>query len=156
MNIRLFAMDVDGTLTDGKIYMGASGEVMKAFNIKDGQGLVTLRRSGVITAIITARRSEIVTRRAEELGIEEVLQGVGDKASALGELCEKYGLRPEESAFMGDDVGDLPALRFAGAALCPADAVPEVRRISLLVTPSRGGEGAVRDAAEWILERNGE
>lgn len=154
MRIRLLAMDVDGTLTDGCIYMGPDGEAMKAFNVKDGQGIAMLRSAGVKTAIITARTSRIVERRAEELHIDEVCQGVSDKRDTLAALCEKYGIDRSETAYIGDDVGDLPALSFAGEALCPADAVPEVRLASGHVMPSCGGKGAVRDAAEWILREN--
>lgn len=154
MRIRLFAMDVDGTLTDGKIYMGPDGEAMKAFNAKDGQGLALLRESGVVTAIITARHSAIVERRAAELKIDEICQGISDKREVLAGLCEKYGCTPEETAYIGDDLGDLPALSFAGISMCPADAVPEVHLAVNYVMPSRGGEGAVRDAADWIRKEN--
>lgn len=151
MGVRLLAMDVDGTMTDGKIYIGQTGEMMKAFHVKDGQGIALLRGSGVVTAIITARQSEIVRRRADELHIDEVCQGVSDKQSVLCALCEKYGISPEETAYIGDDLGDLSALNYAGVAMCPSDAVPAVRQAADLVLPSRGGEGAIRDAAEWIL-----
>lgn len=151
MRIRLLAMDVDGTMTDGKIYIGQNGELMKAFNVKDGQGIALLRESGVITAIITARQSDIVKRRAEELHIDEVCQGIRDKASVLRTLCEKYGISPDEIAYIGDDIGDLPALAFAGVSMCPADAVAAVKREADIVLPSKGGEGAIRDAAERIL-----
>lgn len=151
MRIRLFAMDVDGTMTDGKIYIGQAGEAMKAFHVKDGQGIALLRGKGVVTAIITARQSEIVRRRADELQINEVCQGVQDKEGALRALCERYEIAPEETAYIGDDIGDLPALAFAGVSMCPADAVQAVRQAVNVVLPSKGGEGAVRDAAEWIL-----
>lgn len=151
MGVRLLAMDVDGTMTDGKIYIGQAGEIMKAFHVKDGQGIALLRGSGVVTAIITARQSEIVRLRADELHIDEVCQGVSDKQSVLRALCEKYGISPEETAYIGDDLGDLPALNYAGVGMCPSDAAPAVRRAADLVLPSRGGEGAIRDAAEWIL-----
>ena len=155
MRIRLFAMDVDGTMTDGKIYIGPAGEAMKAFHVKDGQGIALLRKDGVITAIITARDSEIVNNRAKELAIDEVLQNVKDKRDALSFLCEKYGILPEETAYIGDDIGDLEAMSFAGTAMCPSDAVPAVLDAAAEhVMPSRGGEGAVRDAAEWIIKYN--
>ena len=151
MYIRLFAMDVDGTMTDGKIYMGPAGEVMKAFHVKDGQGIALLHSKGVITAILTARQSEIVRRRAQELHIDEVCQSVLNKGQALQALCEKYGISPEETAYTGDDTGDLSALAFAGVSMCPSDAVPAVKQAVNVVLPSKGGDGAVRDAAEWIL-----
>ena len=151
-DIRLFAMDVDGTLTDGKIYMGAAGELMKAFNIKDGQGIRLLQQAGIVVAIITARRSEIVENRAKELDIVEVYQSEGDKVKALRALCEKYGLTPAQTAFIGDDLGDLPALRFCGVGFCPSDAAKEVCETAHVLA-TRGGEGAVREAAELLLER---
>ena len=153
--IKLLAMDVDGTLTDGKIYIGRDGEVMKAFSVRDGQGLSMLRKQGVILAIITGRQSDIVARRAEELKIDRVYQGAADKLETLKALCGECGVAPEETAYIGDDLPDLPALEYAGTGMCPADAVPEVRRAARLILPSRGGEGAVRDAAEWILKENG-
>ena len=151
-HIRMLALDVDGTMTDGKIYIGNTGELMKAFHVKDGQGIAMLRQSGILTAIITARRSEIVERRAEELKFDEVLQGVSDKASALKDLCEKYAFLPEEVAYMGDDLGDLPAMLFSGVSFCPSDAVPAVRNQADVVTLAAGGNGAVREAAELILK----
>lgn len=151
MCIKLLAMDVDGTMTDGKIYIGCSGELVKAFQVKDGQGIALLRNAGILTAVITARESEIVRRRAEELHIDEVWQGVSDKQAILRQLCEKYGLEAGESAYIGDDIGDLPALNFVGLSFCPADAVPEVRKAVKVILPSKGGNGAIRDAAEWIL-----
>ena len=155
MKIKLFAMDVDGTLTDGRLYYGPDGECMKAFHVKDGQGIVNLKAEGVITAIITARYSKIVEQRSGELGVDEVLQSVKDKRSALQVLCEKYRFSPEETAYIGDDIGDLPALSFAGTAMVPADAVPAVLNApGVHVMSSRGGEGAVREAAEWIINHN--
>lgn len=154
MAIKLFAMDVDGTMTDGKIYIGQNGEIMKAFNVKDGQGLSLLHKSGVITAIITARQSEIVEHRARELGISEVCQGISDKSVVLEQLCEKHGFTSEECAYIGDDIGDLPAMKYAGVSMCPVDAISAVRERADLIMPSKGGEGAIRDAAEWILAKN--
>lgn len=154
MKIKLFAMDVDGTMTDGKIYIGQNGEIMKAFNVKDGQGIGLLRKSGVITAIITARRSNIVEERAKELGIDEVCQEISDKKLVLSDLCRKYQIFQEETAYIGDDIGDISVMEFAGIGMCPADAVPAVKLTADLVMPSKGGEGAIRDAAEWILSNN--
>lgn len=147
-------MDVDGTMTDGKIYIGQCGEMMKAFNVKDGQGLGLLRKSGVITAIITARRSNIVEERAKELCMDEVCQGISDKKLVLEELCRKYQINQEETAYIGDDIGDISAMEFAGIGMCPADAMPSVKRTADFILPSKGGEGAIRDAAEWILSNN--
>ena len=154
MHIKLLAMDVDGTMTDGKIYIGQYGEIMKAFNVKDGYGLSMLRKENIITAIITARHSKIVEERAKELSIDEVCQGVKDKDTVLAELCKKYQISLDEVAYIGDDIGDIPAMRIAGVSMCPADAVAEVKITAHMTMPSRGGEGAIRDAAEWILSYN--
>ena len=147
MGIRLFVMDVDGTLTDGKIYIGRDGEIMKAFHVRDGQGLAMLRQRGIITAIITGRRSEIVERRAAELKIDRVFQGAGDKLTVLKALCADLGVSPAETAYIGDDLPDLPAMACAGVGMCPADAAAEVRMAAKLILPSRGGEGAVRNGS---------
>ena len=151
MSIKLLAMDVDGTMTDGKIYIGPSGEAMKAFNVKDGQGISMLHKAGIMTAIITARESAIVAYRAKELGIREVHQGKGDKLEVIREIAGRLNLSPAEIAYIGDDVTDIPALRFAGRSFCPADSVPEVKQVAGTILPSEGGEGAVRDAAEILL-----
>lgn len=154
MKIKLLAMDVDGTMTDGKIYIGANGEAMKAFSVKDGYGIAELRKSGVKTAIITARNSEIVERRAIELSIDKVLQGVKDKKNALEMLAKEYGLEKAEIAYIGDDIPDIPAMEYAGLVFCPKDASPEIKIISNIITASEGGKGAIRDAAEYILKNN--
>lgn len=156
MIIKLIAMDVDGTLTDGKIYIGAKGEVMKAFNVKDGQGISMLRKAGVLTAIITARQSEIVDARAAELHIDDVCQKVLDKKEAIYGLGQKYGINPEEMVYIGDDIPDISAMECVGVSMCPADAVAKVKKAADYIMPSNGGEGAVRDAAEWILRNNEE
>lgn len=154
MKIKLFAMDVDGTMTDGKIYIGGQGEMMKAFNVKDGMGIKLLRDSGVMPAIITARQSDIVAARAKELGITEVYQGKGEKAEVLKGICDKHGFSPDSVVFVGDDLPDLPAMEYAAYSLCPCDAVKRVREAATQVMPSAGGNGAIRDAAEWVLEFN--
>lgn len=151
MRIKLFAMDVDGTMTDGKLYIGPQGEVMKAFHVQDGGAIHLLRERGIITAILTARRSAIVENRARELSIDEVIQGKAEKAEALAHLCEKYCVEKENVAYIGDDIGDLEAMAFAGVSMCPHDAVPAVREAADVVLTSRGGNGAIREATEWIL-----
>ena len=151
--VRIFAMDVDGTLTDGKIYMGDHGETMKAFNVKDGQGIISLERTGVITAIITVRNTKIVQNRAQELGIKEVYQNQADKVAALKELCKKHGVSPREVAYIGDDIGDLQAIRFCGLSFCPADAAEAVKREVTHILSKNGGDGAVREAAELLLRQ---
>ena len=149
--IKLFIMDVDGTLTDGKIYIGPQGEVFKAFNTKDGLGIKLLKDKGIIPVIITGRNSEIVVARAEELGIEEIYQGVEDKLDIYQHLVEKYKLSDEEVAFIGDDLNDLPLLNKVGLSFCVADAMEAVREKVDYVTELKGGEGAVREAIDLIL-----
>ena len=122
--IRLVAMDVDGTLTDGKIYVGPQGEVMKAFHVRDGYRLAQCPQRGIITAIITGRASEIVTYRSRELHISEVYQGVGDKRPVLDELMERYQCAPEEVLYIGDDCNDLTCMEVCGISACPSDATP--------------------------------
>lgn len=150
--IKILAMDVDGTLTDGKIYMGAEGELCKAFHIKDGLGIVKLKKQGIIPVIITGRVSQIVANRAKELGIEEVYQGVEDKGAVLKELVDKYGITLDKTAYIGDDCNDLGVMEIAGITFAPADAVREVREYVDVTVESRGGEGAVRDVVEYLLK----
>lgn len=150
--IRLVAMDVDGTLTDGKIYMGPQGELMKAFHVRDGYRLAQCQRHGIITAIITGRGSEIVARRSQELHISEVYQGVTDKRPALEALAERYGCTPEEVLYIGDDCNDLACMAFSGISACPADADARVRRQADYVCAAKGGEGAVREVLDLLFE----
>ena len=153
---RLLALDVDGVLTDGRIYYGDSGDELKAFNIKDGLGIKLLRDSGVKVAIITGRESEIVARRARELGIEDVVQGREDKRQALAELCQRHKLSIEECAYMGDDLPDLSAIAAAGLGMTVADGSATVREAADWVSNANGGCGAVREACEFILSARGE
>ncbi len=155
-DIRLLALDVDGVLTDGRIYYGNQGEELKAFNIKDGLGVKLLQRAGIKVAIITGRQSEIVARRARELGIEDVVQGREDKLTALGELCERAGLTLADCAYMGDDLPDLGAITAAGLGLTVADATRAVAAAANWQSSLPGGCGAVREACEFILEARGE
>lgn len=151
MKIKLFVMDVDGTLTDGKIYMGENGEVMKAFNVKDGYAIAhMLPEMGIIPVIITGRKSKIVENRAKELGITELYQGVGDKLAQLKIVAEKYNAAPEEIAYIGDDLNDLECIEFCGVTACPVDAVEKVKKTVNLVCNKKAGEGAVRDFIENI------
>lgn len=149
--VKLFIMDVDGTLTDGKIYIGPQGEVFKAFNTKDGLGIKRLREKGIIPVIITGRSSEIVVARAKELGIDEIYQGIKDKLEVYRHLVDKYKVNDEEVAFIGDDLNDLPLLNKVGLSFGVADAVEAVRAAVDYVTKQKGGEGAVREAIDLIL-----
>lgn len=149
--LRLMAFDVDGTLTDGGIYIGAEGELFKRFSVHDGLGLVWLREAGIELALITGRRSEIVARRAQELGIPTVLQGIADKATALRQWCDQRGLPLEACGFMGDDWPDLPALQIAGFAATVPLAPQALRDVAHWQSNREAGAGAVRELAEFVL-----
>lgn len=154
-NIKYLIMDVDGTLTDGKIYMGRDGEVCKAFNIKDGCGIHDmLPSSGIVPMIITGRKSSILLRRCEEIGIKEVHQGIVKKIEKLNEMIEDFAA----VSYIGDDINDLPcmkAVKEAGGLVgCPRDAAEKVIEISDFVAKHDGGDGAVRDFIEWLVQGN--
>mgnify|MGYP000274863270 CR=1 FL=1 len=158
--IKMFVMDVDGTLTDGKIYIGNYGECMKAFNVKDGYAVHTiLKKYGIEPIIITGRNSEIVTRRSSELGVNYLWQGVTDKCQELMKqmhIIDK-NLKCSDIAYIGDDVNDLEAMHMlkkkGGLIGCPSDAVDQVKQCAHFICKKRGGEGAVREFIEWIIER---
>ena len=150
--VKLLALDVDGVLTDGTIYIGTQGELCKGFNAKDGMGISCALRNGLNVAIITGRTSEIIRQRAKELGITQVLEGVHDKRSALLKLTAELGLQPEEVAYIGDDLNDLPAFSVAAVAFAPADAADEVCDAADIILVHAGGRGAVREAIEMILQ----
>lgn len=153
--VRLVGLDIDGTLTDGRLWIGASGEQFKAFHVQDGLGLRLLRDQGLHVVWITARRSAIVAARAAELGITEVIQGCRAKRDALVERCGAHGLTLDQAAFMGDDLPDLPALLACGLATAPANAHAEVARRVHWQAQSAGGEGAVRELCDGILHAQG-
>lgn len=154
--VRLVALDVDGTLTDGRIHIGPEGEAMKSFSVRDGFGLTLLREAGLKLAIITARESSIVRRRAAELSIGDVVQGARDKAHALAALCAAHELELSQCAFVGDDWPDLPAMAIAGLAAAVGDADAEVRRRAHWVASVGGGRGAVREFAQFLLLARGQ
>lgn len=153
--IKLLLLDVDGVLTDGKLYYGNAGEELKAFNIQDGLGIKLLQRQGIRVGIITGRKSELVARRAAELGIDPLIQGREDKLNALDEVLADLGIAREEVAFMGDDLPDLPVIRRVGFGITPANGNAEVAKAAHLQTKLRGGDGAVREAAEFLLRAQG-
>lgn len=154
-DIRLLALDVDGVLTDGRLWFGNSGEEMKAFHIQDGLGIKLLQNSGVAVALITGRRSALVERRAAELGIRHVIQGREDKLQALQALCAELQLELAEAAYMGDDLPDLAAIRAAGLGITVADGHDLVAQHADFRTARAGGSGAVREACEMILRAQG-
>lgn len=154
--IRLFATDVDGVLTDAGMYYSESGEELKKFNTRDGMGIKLLQKAGIITAIVTQERTKLVARRGEKLAIPEVHQGVMDKRSLVQELASRYGLSMAQVAYIGDDVNDLEALKAVGFSATPADGMPQVAAAVDYVCRRRGGEGAVREVIEMILAARGE
>lgn len=154
MKIKMLVMDVDGTLTDGKIYMSASGEAFKAFNIKDGYTIYTLDKLGVIPVIITGRESQIVARRAEELKITECHQGVGDKLAKLREVAAKYGISMDEIAYIGDDYNDVACMEACGFTGCPLDAEEDIKPKVDYVCQTKSGDGALREFVKQIQKRS--
>lgn len=153
MEIKLLVMDVDGTLTDGKINMGPNGEVFKSFDIKDGYAInEILPAHGIIPAIITGRVSSIVENRARELHVDELYQGKHDKLDTLLELMQKYRCSRENVAYIGDDILDLVCMNECGVVGCPADACRQVKEIAHYVCSNNGGNGAVREFIEFIVE----
>jgi 3-deoxy-D-manno-octulosonate 8-phosphate phosphatase (KDO 8-P phosphatase) len=154
-NVRLMAFDVDGVLTDGTLYVAAGGEEFKAFNILDGHGLRMLRASGVQLAILSGRESAAVLRRAQELGIEHVHQGVAEKLPAFEALCNRCGVKADQCGFVGDDYPDLPVLLRCGFAASVPGAPEAVRSRVHYVTRAGGGRGAVRELCEFVLDAQG-
>lgn len=153
--IALFACDVDGVMTDGGLYFDDVGHHFRRFDIKDGMGMILLRKAGVHLALISGASSDAMRARAASLGVQEVHLGIGDKGACLRALAQKLGLPLERVLYMGDDVIDLPALRIAGVACAPRDAIEEVRQCAHYVTSAPGGRGAVREVCELILAGRG-
>ena len=152
--IRLACFDVDGTLTDGRLMFDSQGRELKAFHVRDGQGLVLLKRAGIAVALVTARASTIAERRAAELGIEAFTQ-VGDKLGCVQGIADRLGIGLEAVAFMGDDLADLPVLQAAGLAVAPSDAHAWVRERVHWRTVACGGNGAARELCDLLLAAQG-
>lgn len=153
--IKLALFDVDGVLTDGSLYLTDSGEEIKAFNSRDGHGMKMLVRAGVETGIITGRTSKLVEMRAHNIEVKHLHQGAIDKLPVYEQLIAALGLAPEETAFIGDDVVDLPIMLRAGLAVATADAHPLVTEHAHWVTPSAGGRGAGREFCEMLMHAHG-
>ena len=153
--IRLVVFDVDGVLTDGSLYLGDDGQEYKAFNSKDGLGMKLLQSTGVEIGIITARTSRVVALRMESLGIRHLYQGRQDKLPAFEELLEKLDLTPEQAAYVGDDLLDLPIMSRVGLAVTVADAHREVAARAHWQTTTRGGRGAAREVCELLMQAQG-
>lgn len=150
--IKILFLDVDGTLTDGQIYMGNNGEVFKSFHAHDAQGLRKLPKIGIETVIITGRESNIVNIRAKEMNITEVYQNVLDKPSLVNEILKKKKIKKNEAAYIGDDENDLEAMLLCGNRACPKDATKRIKEISNFISEYDGGDGAVREYCEYIID----
>jgi len=152
--IRLVCFDVDGTLTDGRLFFDSDGREVKAFHVLDGQGLALLKQVGIAVVFVTARTSSIVDRRAAELGVE-AHQGIKDKFACVGAIVSRAGIAAEQLAYMGDDLGDLAPMATAGLAVAPANAHAWVRERVHWRTTARGGEGAARELCDLLLAAQG-
>jgi 3-deoxy-D-manno-octulosonate 8-phosphate phosphatase (KDO 8-P phosphatase) len=149
--VRVLVLDVDGVLTDGRLYFGPRGEALKVFHVRDGAGLKQLAATGVKVAVISGRRSPMTRLRCRELGIRHLMQGVADKAAALRRLCARLRIDPAECACIGDDTPDIAMMRLAGLAFAVADAHPQARQAAQVVTAQPGGFGAVREVCDHLL-----
>lgn len=151
-DIRLLAMDVDGVLTASEITYLSNGEEIKSYNVKDGHGLFMARSAGILTAIITGRQSPINERRAKELQIHYLFQGIKLKLPVLEQIMEEHQLTLSQVAYIGDDLPDLPILEVVGLACCPQDAVEEIKAVSHFVSRKEGGRGAVRELTDLLMK----
>lgn len=153
--VKVLILDVDGVLTDGRIIISDDGQETKCFHVRDGHGLKMIKRAGIDVMFLTGRKSRVVEHRARELGVDKVYQGALDKLAIFNEILAAGGLGPEQTAYMGDDIVDLPVLRRAGFSVTVCDAHSEVLRTVDLVTQNPGGRGAVREVCEMILKAQG-
>ena len=160
MKIRLFLTDVDGCLTDGGMYYSANGDEMKKFCVYDGMGMVQLRKAGVPCGILTSETTDIVVRRANKLKLDYLCMGVGahnvrSKLEAAQEICAELNIDLKDVCYVGDDINDLDLLRKVGLPVCPKSALPVVKSMpGIRVLEHNGGEGAIREICDWIIENN--
>lgn len=154
--LRMVLLDVDGVLTDGGIILTDKGDEAKRFDSQDGMGINLARSVGIKVGIVTSRNSDLVLRRAGELSIDEVFQGIQRKTEVLDSLLEKYSITRTEVAYIGDDIQDIPIMHFIGIPIAVQNAVKAVKETSIYVTEARGGHGAVREAVEWLLDLRNE
>lgn len=154
-NIKLVIFDVDGVLTDGRLYFGANGEELKVFYVHDGLGIKLLQKNSITAAIISSRQSEIVTKRLQDLGIKYIYQGEENKQKPFQELLDQLNLQREQVAYVGDDLPDLALIQQVGFGICVANAHPLLKKYALWQTEAKGGEGAVREVCELILQAQG-
>jgi 3-deoxy-D-manno-octulosonate 8-phosphate phosphatase (KDO 8-P phosphatase) len=153
--IRLLVLDVDGVMTDGKIIMNDMGREIKNFDVKDGHGIKILMRCGIDVILLTGRRSAVVEHRAKDIGIEEVYQGIFNKLEKFEEILQNKSLNYESIAFVGDDIVDIPLLKRVGFSVAVADATEDVKKCVDYITKKAGGDGAVREVCELILQAQG-
>ncbi len=153
--IKLLLFDVDGVLTDGSIIVNGDGSESKQFNIRDGAAIVWAQRAGLLVGLLSARLADATSVRANQLGINIVVQGAGDKLAGYQQILAEHGLTDEQVGYMGDDLQDLPVLRRAGFSAAPADAAPEVRAAVHWISASGGGRGAARECIEHLLRAQG-
>jgi 3-deoxy-D-manno-octulosonate 8-phosphate phosphatase (KDO 8-P phosphatase) len=154
--LKLVLSDVDGVMTDGSVLLLPDGGEAKSFHVRDGLGVVLAQRAGLLTGIVSGRASQSVARRAAELRMAIVRQGVADKRAALAEILEEQGLQPQQLAYIGDDVNDLAVMQEVGLSAAPADAPFEVRARAFMVTDAGGGQGCLREFLEAILRARGD
>lgn len=150
-DVSALVFDIDGVLTNGDIIASDSGEFLRTFNIKDGYALQLAVKRGLVVAVISGGRGQAMQHRFEGLGIQEVFLGVSDKVQVLNALLSRYGISPEHVLYMGDDIPDLKVMQLVGLPVCPADAVPEIKAVSVYVSPNHGGRMAARDVIEKVL-----
>ena len=153
--IKLLILDVDGVMTDGGIIMDSEGRELKKFNVRDGHGIKILQRYGINVAILTGRQSKVVEYRAKDLEIKDVYQGALNKKEVFEKILKKHKLKARETAFMGDDIVDIPVLKRVGFSAAVADAMDVVKKPVDYITKNRGGKGAVREVCEMILKAQG-
>jgi len=155
LRIKMIIMDVDGTLTDGTLFVLPDGEEVKSYNVRDGLGILLAHLVGFKTAIITGKTSRALEKRAEKLRIDELHQGILDKKPVLDIILAKHGLAADEAAYIGDDLGDLAVIKSVGLAGAVADAHPEIKKYCHFISGQAGGRGAVREFIEFILGSQG-
>jgi 3-deoxy-D-manno-octulosonate 8-phosphate phosphatase (KDO 8-P phosphatase) len=153
--IRLLVLDVDGVMTDGKIIMNDMGREIKNFDVKDGHGIKILMRYGIDVILLTGRRSAVVEHRAKDIGIEEVYQGIFNKLEKFEEILQNKSFNYENIAFVGDDIVDIPLLKRVGFSVAVANATEDVKKCVDYITKKAGGDGAVREVCELILQAQG-
>lgn len=153
-NIKLFITDCDGCLTDGGMYYDELGNELKKFNSKDGMGFEILRKNNILTGIITGENTNIVKRRAEKLKIDELHQGIKNKKEVLEQLVKKYNISYDEVAYVGDDINDIEVIEKCGLSFAPSDAIKDVKEKVKIILERKGGEGAIREAVEYIINND--